>query len=310
MLLPSSLNLSAIAVPAACFLAGYFAHVFLTQKPSKSRFHLDSTLSCLTKHKSPITQTSTWINLGLWTSEDLTFPAACERLALRLGQAAGLGAHDSVLDVGCGRGDQCVLWTTHFNVPRVVGVDITPEHIESATQLVAERNLGDRIRIVQGSATALAALDVDVVTKIVSCDAAYHFDTRAAFVAQAFALLQSGGVLAVVDIVVSDEVLAWTGMQRVQLRGLCSMAGIPFENLKTVAQYQDEWTTAGFQNVRIEPLESVPMGFATFVGRQRIQLAQMGLLDGFDKFELVAETLAICAHNKYLQFVVATGDKA
>ncbi|RHZ01587.1 hypothetical protein DYB37_006724 [Aphanomyces astaci] len=308
MLLPSSL--SVLAVPAACFLAGYVVHYLQSRKQSSSGFRLDSTLACLTQHKSPITKSSTWINLGLWTSHDISYPAACEQLALRLGHAVNLGPHDVVLDVGCGRGDQCVLWHTAFNVSEVVGIDITPEHVAGATQLVTSFGLTSHIRIALGSASSLAEhVTSSAVTKIVSCDAAYHFVTRESFMAEAFALLASGGVLGLVDVVVADEVLTWTGLQHVQLRGLLSMTGVPFENLKTLEQYRANWADTGFVNVHIEPLDQVLVGFAQFVQRQRHVLEQWGVEAGFEKFEVVGDFLAVCAHNKYIQFVVATGEK-
>ncbi|ETW05080.1 hypothetical protein H310_04108 [Aphanomyces invadans] len=309
MRVPSSL--SAVAVPAACFLAGYVLHYLHTRKPSSSGFQLSPTLACLTQHKSPITKTSTWINLGLWTSNDLTYPAACEQLALCLGRAVKLGPKDIVLDVGCGRGDQCILWHTYFNVAEVLGVDITPEHVAGAVQMVQSLGLSDRIRIALGSATSLASHvdSIAAVTKIVSCDAAYHFVTRATFLAEAFAILAPGGVLGMIDVVVADEVLTWTGLQHVQLRGLLSMTGVPFENLKTVTQYESDWLNAGFVNVHVEPLDQVLEGFAQFVQRQRIQLEQWGLHEGFEKFVVVGEFLAVCAQNNYIQFVLATGGK-
>ncbi|KAH9137019.1 hypothetical protein LEN26_005940 [Aphanomyces euteiches] len=311
MKVPSTL--ASLAVPAACFVAGYVAHYILNRKPrASSRYHLDPTLACLTKHQSPITQTSTWINLGLWTSDDLSFPAACEQLALRLGQAARLSALDSVLDVGCGRGDQCVLWHDHFKVAQTAGIDITLEHVASAKLLVEQRHLSSSIEIHHASVADLLTLDViktKNVTKILSCDAAYHFTTRMDFFANAFALLQAGGMLALIDIVVSEEVLSWKGLDHIQLRGLCSMASIPFENLRTPAQYQADLESAGFVNVQIEALHEVASGFASFVARQSHQLGEWSLGADFEKFEMVGAVLAACAQHKYMHFVVATGEK-
>lgn len=60
---------------------------------------------------------SRWENLGLWTHREQPYADAALALAMRVGNAAGLRAGQSVLDIGPGQGDeQHRLWTSAFDI--------------------------------------------------------------------------------------------------------------------------------------------------------------------------------------------------
>ena len=57
-----------------------------------------------------------WINLGLWSHQNLSYAAACENLCVFLGRQLELQANDKLVDVGCGNGDSLVLWLDKFKI--------------------------------------------------------------------------------------------------------------------------------------------------------------------------------------------------
>ncbi|OQR94067.1 methyltransferase [Achlya hypogyna] len=304
---------SALVVPVACFFAGYLSHLFMTQPLPQPKFHIDATLACLKKEKSPVTQTSSWINLGFWTRDDLTsitsFPEACEMLALKLGRAVGLSANDVVLDAGIGRGDQCVLWAKHFGVAKVVGLDVTPTHLAGADALVKSLDLSGTISVLEGSATSLDHLRNHAFTKVVSCDAAYHFNTRATFVREAFEVLLPNGEIGVVDCAVAPELLTWKGFEQARLRAMCSMASIPFANLWTIDMFAEKFKATGFSDVKVTPLEGIMTGFGAFTEAHGRILEDWGLAEGFEKFRMTGQMLLHLHELKYLTFVLVTARK-
>lgn len=160
---------------------------------------------------------STWCNLGLWPEASsrtalCTFREACEALAVAVGEAAHLGPGDVVLDVGVGYADQTAVWASRFGVGRVIGVELSADHVVAARAAQAEGRLAGAgvVELHLGSANALPvcceAPKADGTFDAVLClDCAYHFRTRAAFLSSAGRLLKVGGTFAAADLVVSDD---------------------------------------------------------------------------------------------------------
>lgn len=189
-----------------------------------------------------------WLNMGYWLHAH-TYPEACAALARRLGETAELQATDRVLDCGFGFAEQDLLWVQEFDVTHILGLNVTPLHVERAQRRVEARNLTDRIDLRLGSATAVP-LPNSSVDKVLALESAFHFDTREDFFREAMRVLKPGGVLATADML---------PMPGTAPRGLVHTLGLRRWGLPRVNAYDhliycQKLQQHGFEEVRSESI--------------------------------------------------------
>ncbi len=203
---------------------------------------------------------STWQNLGDWSHAD-RYPDAARALAVRLGRTVGLSAADRLIDVGCGCGDQLVLWQTEFGVPEVIGLE---PHRPSAERAAVRVGSKSGVSVEVASHRALRNAVAFAPTVIVSLDAAYHFDSRRRFLLDAAAALPRGGRLGLTDLFILGP------RPDLRARALAAAAGIPQANLWSPMAWATALGEAGFSGFRfVDRTRSVLGGFGAF-GRRRL----------------------------------------
>lgn len=207
-----------------------------------------------------------YANYGYWTRPGLTLEQASEALTDLVAAAAGLGEGDKVLDVGCGYGAGAVKFVQRYSAAAVTGIDVTPVRIASGQDYIAEHGVADRVTLEQGDATAMTFGDASF-HKLVSVECAFHFDTRADFLAEAARVLAPGGTLALTDIIPRRGVQPsdyLTGEITTQSQVCLDMPANAYD-ADTYAQHLVE---AGFEAVRIESLiEWTRIPFANALAR-------------------------------------------
>ena len=182
-----------------------------------------------------------WFNLGDWTKA-VSFEEACQDLALRLAERAGLSddAALNVLDVGVGSGVQDALFVERFGA-NVVGV-------EPGDVLEHNRRYGsERLRFVSGRGEALPVNES--FDRVMALDCAYHFRHRSDFFREALRVLRPGGKLAAFD-------LAMTRPVTLKDRALARLAGVPHANLWHSQDVGSRLEQAGFAVEAIEDMSS------------------------------------------------------
>lgn len=119
-----------------------------------------------------------------------------------LARAAGITAGSTVLDVGSGIGGPARLFAHHFGAT-VVGVDVTPEFVRTATSLTGRTGLSENVAFIEGSGLRLPFTDdeFDVATMI---HVGMNIADKPALFTEVSRVLRPGGVFALYDIMITS----------------------------------------------------------------------------------------------------------
>jgi microcystin synthetase protein McyJ len=225
-----------------------------------------------------------WLNLGYW-EKARAYPDACADLARRLARAARFAKGDTVVDCGFGFGEQDLLWMREFELGRIVGVNVTPLHVEVARKRMQAHGLGDRVDLKLASATQLP-LEAGSADKVVALESAFHFDTREQFFAEAHRVLKPGGRIATADCVPFPGEAPSGLVNRLVWRRW----GVPVANIYDRNAYREKLEGAGFEDVEIESIRNY-----VFPGMHRYaELRRQGKPMDDARIELSAQDIERC----------------
>lgn len=193
-----------------------------------------------------------YMNLGYWKNNPANLDEAGDQMALLLSDVARLNDQHIVLDVGFGFGDQDRYWLKHFNPKKIVGINVAPDQIKTATLTNQIENIdASRITYLEASATQIPFLDgsFDIVF---SLEAPFHFNTREDFLQEAFRVLKPHGKLVLADIINIDS--AKTIKNKIMQTLGCNFWQVPKANRYTMTTYQQILFNSGFTEINIESI--------------------------------------------------------
>ncbi len=138
-----------------------------------------------------------------------------------------------ILDVACGKGETTRQLLDYYAPEQIVAINISERQLEAGRQLVpgAEFRCMDATRL---------EFDDASFENLMCVEAAFHFDTRAEFLAEALRVLKPGGTLALSDILMTREAE--------RARPYRTEANY----LSGPEEYAALLTSVGFRNVRID----------------------------------------------------------
>ena len=188
------------------------------------------------------------VNLGYWKGLNPFSKGHLSRSNHALFQLvcrnAGLNEKDDlVADIGCGFGNVPVLCATDFNVPNVVGINISQYQIDQSIERIEQHNLQHRVEIKNMSATDMQ-FDDNSVDKMISTEAAFHFDSRVDFFREAFRTMKSGGILSLADMIYNKPL---NRFEKIVLPHLQEGLYIPSANIYNFTEYIKRVREAGFE---------------------------------------------------------------
>lgn len=138
---------------------------------------------------------SDYTNFGYRTEASQDAKTACAALMARLLSFIPQ-THGRVLDVACGKGETTRYLARHYGADQISAINISEKQLARAKQNVP----GATFRLMDATALDFPDASFDAV---VCVEAAFHFNTRAKFLAEAFRVLKPGGHLVLSDILIS-----------------------------------------------------------------------------------------------------------
>ncbi|WP_226481322.1 arsenite methyltransferase [Natrinema amylolyticum] len=183
-----------------------------------------------------------------YSDDDLRDIAPGANLGLGCGNPtaiAGLEEGDTVLDLGSGGGFDCFLAAREVGAAgRVIGVDMTPEMIETARENI-DPNDTTNVEFRLGEIEHLPVADESVDVIVSNCVINLSADKSQVF-REAYRVLRPGGRLAVSDVVLTAELPADV---RTDPASVAACVG----GASSIPALEAMLTDAGFTDVAIEP---------------------------------------------------------
>lgn len=182
-----------------------------------------------------------WLNLGYWKKAN-TISEAAKALVDLVIEKGNLGNNQNILDAGFGYGEQDIQILKDCPNSVIQAINISKHQIDYALKLRDDFNLQKRYFPKYGDAAKLADYKQSF-DRIISIEAAFHFNTRKRFLQNAFKLLKQNGIICIADCLPSNDKEFITNYR------FFKHIGIPKENLYSIEDYISMMEQIGYTRV-------------------------------------------------------------
>jgi len=224
-----------------------------------------------------------FLNYGYWTEDTRTGQEACETMLERL-LAHIPEKRGNILDVACGMGATSRYLTKYYPEADIIGINISKDQIRHASELVP----GGTFHVMPAERLGFEDESID---NIICIEAAFHFETRADFLKEAFRVLKPSGIVLLSDMFGDAD----HPMQA------------PGNRVGSIAAYRQDYEDAGFQSIDIEDAtQPCVMGMTETVWNRLQTMRARGLVTEANFNHLKRGLLA---RRRFITYVLVSAQK-
>jgi cyclopropane fatty-acyl-phospholipid synthase-like methyltransferase len=189
-----------------------------------------------------------------------------------------------ILDIGCGCGDSTNLLS-----------GMKPRSIRGITSTFAQSEISRRrfpeIQFINCDAVQYVGyLPSESIDLIFALDCAYHFSSRTNFLKQSSRALRVNGQIVLTDLILGDDT---TLFQRMLMRIICLLTGLPYCNFKVESAYRHDFQGAGFSEIDLEDIsDDVFPRLEHFIQQHQKEMTSFGIRGKWTGFLIFARILA------------------
>lgn len=197
------------------------------------------------------------INMGYWEGIEAMnvdkIHAANKALFRLVGDAAKFSKHDEkVVDVGCGFATNIKYCIENYDINKIIGLNISPFQIKWGNHFLKEAGLHHIGEVILGSATNMPFEDASI-DRMVSIEAAFHFETRETFLQEVKRVLKPGGILSMADLIICTP-HSW--LQKLFVKSIMKTLYVPHQNIYDYDEYVKLMKDSGLEILHIESMSN------------------------------------------------------
>ena len=257
---------------------------------------------------------TSWGNLGYWKQNrsdeitKLTYPKACEQLAIQLAQCATLDQLPDthvVLDTGFGCGDQLAVWHAQYSVNCLYGINYSQSQTEFALHALNKAGIAG-FTLKQGDCCEASSWhDIPKpIDRIIALDCVYHFQNKPQYLNHCAKYLASDGVLAISDLQLTKPLT--NPLHKLMLRLICKLSHIPFSNLMTQEDASADLLIRGLKLDQVKDVtDAVFLPFGDWLSEHIKLVKNVGVTDqklSWFKYESTAKFLRWAYRHQILSY--------
>jgi cyclopropane fatty-acyl-phospholipid synthase-like methyltransferase len=195
------------------------------------------------------------VNMGYWKNITVIDPekihVANQAMFHLISEAAMFSEKDEkVVDIGCGFATNMKYCLDNHSIYNMTGLNISPFQTEWGNRFLKQEGLSEKAKVILGSATDMPFADASI-DRIISIEAAFHFETREVFLNEVIRVLKPGGILSMADLIVCKPKNL---LQKLFVKSIMKTLYVPAKNIYDYKDYVELMQQCGLEILHIESL--------------------------------------------------------
>ena len=160
-------------------------------------------------------------------------------------------SNEKVVDIGCGFATNMKYCLENHNISNMVGLNISPFQTNWGNRFLMHQGLAGKAEVILGSATEMPFEDASI-DRMISIEAAFHFNTRDVFIKEVKRVLKPGGILSLADLIICKP-RNW--LQRIFVKSIMKTLYVPAKNVYDYEDYVIMMQQCGLEILHIERMK-------------------------------------------------------